>query len=61
MNEYERTLAACNYALGYADGLVDPGRRRNLPSEDRYEGDFSRGVSDAERRRPFAVYLISSR
>lgn len=43
----------CNYTLGYADGLAEPGRRRNLPTEDRHEGDFSRGVSDAERRRPF--------
>ena len=49
----ESNLAVCNYALGYADRLVAPHLRRNQPTEERYWDDFRRGLSDAERRRPF--------
>ena len=49
----ESDLAVCNYALGYADGLVTPRLRRNQPTKKRYREPFRRGLSDAERRRPF--------
>ena len=46
-------LRAINYALGYADGLLAPRLRRNEPTEGRFREAFRRGLSDAERRRPF--------
>ncbi len=49
----ESDLAICNYALGYADGLVAAHRRRNEPTEGRFREPFRRGLSDAECRRPF--------
>ena len=49
----ESDLAVCNYALGYADGLLAPPLRRNKPSEERFREPFFLGLSDAERRRPF--------
>jgi hypothetical protein len=49
----ESNLAVCNCALGYADGLVAAHRRRNEPTEGRFREPFRRGLSDAERRRPF--------
>lgn len=42
-----------NYALGYADGLIAPDRRRNRPTKERFRTQFSRGLSDVAARRPF--------
>ena len=49
----ESDLAVCNYALGYADGLIVACRRRNEPTEERFAEHFRRGLSDASARCTF--------
>ena len=49
----EPDLAACNYALGYADGLLTPNLRRNEPTEEAFSAQFDRGLADASAGWPF--------
>lgn len=39
--------ASINYALGFADGLLDPTLRCNRPTGNQYADDFNRGLNDA--------------